>query len=204
MPRKIPLGVPASHLVGGGAGRALVAARPWRGLLAGFYVETEIEYPLTVFSKPPERDADGKRNERSRLWRVQLLLIRRERLALRAIDGALGPVLRIAPRRRTRTFEFDGRLAVGFVEGEGFVNSGLDGSRTVNLPQRRAKDVAHLRPDARVKRLENRPAAGAIQEAQNISDLFYWRESGTSLVPENALEPVGPSDESRPNHAEGY
>jgi hypothetical protein len=42
----------------------------------------------------------------------------REECAFGTIDGLLGPVLGIAPRRPTRTLKFNGSFAVGFMNRE--------------------------------------------------------------------------------------
>src|SRR5690606_3706249 len=77
-----------------------------------------VEDAFTVRAEAPQRHADREGDEVDRPRRVVFGLVRRERLARRAIDGALGPGLGVAPSRWTGPAELDRGLADRFVLAE--------------------------------------------------------------------------------------
>jgi hypothetical protein len=77
---------------------------------------------------------------------VVLGVVWREGGALGAIDGALGPVLGVAPGGGAGALELDGGLAVGFVLGEGAVEGGEDVVGVGDGEDGEAVDVADPNP----------------------------------------------------------
>ena len=67
------------------------------------------------------------------------------------VDGELGPVLGLAPRRSAWSFELDRGLAVGFVFTERLIDSPVDPLHPSNRKQRKAVYVADLEANTGVQ-----------------------------------------------------
>ena len=78
----------------------------------------------------------------------------------------------MSPGRRPRLFEFDRRLAVGFVDGERsfYAAENLIGIR--DAEQRESVYVANFKPDSWIEGLQNVASASRVHCAGRTCDIF--------------------------------